>query len=115
MGHRTLQMLLNHYWRWIPTNDLSAEDNVFAGERSDAVGLKSCPPYTLAIQSLSGDRTSAFQTVGASLQPDAKTQTATIPSKISLKQVFQSTDDCRSKQFKVAHYEGREHRFEKSA
>jgi hypothetical protein len=32
-----------------------------------------------------------------------------------LKQVFHSTDDCRSKQIKVAHYEGREHRFEKSA
>jgi integrase len=26
MGHRTLQMLLKHYWRWIPTDDLSAEE-----------------------------------------------------------------------------------------
>jgi integrase len=26
MGHRTLQMLLKHYWRWIPTEDLSAEE-----------------------------------------------------------------------------------------
>jgi hypothetical protein len=26
MGHRTLQMLLTHYWRWIPTDDLSAEE-----------------------------------------------------------------------------------------
>ncbi len=26
MGHRTLQMLLKHYWRWIPTEDLSVEE-----------------------------------------------------------------------------------------
>jgi hypothetical protein len=26
MGHRTLQMLLKHYWRWIPTDDLSTEE-----------------------------------------------------------------------------------------
>jgi hypothetical protein len=26
MDHRTLQMLLKHYWRWIPTDDLSAEE-----------------------------------------------------------------------------------------
>jgi integrase len=26
MGHRTLQMLLKHYWRWIPTEDLSSEE-----------------------------------------------------------------------------------------
>ncbi len=26
MGHRTLQMLRKHYWRWIPTDDLSAEE-----------------------------------------------------------------------------------------
>ena len=26
MGHHTLQMLLKHYWRWIPTDDLSAEE-----------------------------------------------------------------------------------------
>ena len=25
-NHRTLQMLLKHYWRWIPTEDLSAEE-----------------------------------------------------------------------------------------
>ncbi len=26
MGHRTLQMLLKHYWRWIPTEDLTSEE-----------------------------------------------------------------------------------------
>ena len=26
MGHRTLQMLLKHDWRWIPTDDLSTEE-----------------------------------------------------------------------------------------
>jgi hypothetical protein len=26
MGHRTLQMLLKHYWCWIPTDDLSTEE-----------------------------------------------------------------------------------------
>ncbi|HEV3109191.1 MAG TPA: tyrosine-type recombinase/integrase [Candidatus Binataceae bacterium] len=26
MGHRTLQMLLKHYWRWTPTEDLSTEE-----------------------------------------------------------------------------------------
>ena len=26
IGHRTLQMLLKRYWRWIPTDDLSAEE-----------------------------------------------------------------------------------------
>jgi hypothetical protein len=26
MGHRTLRMLLKHYWRWIPTDDLSTEE-----------------------------------------------------------------------------------------
>jgi hypothetical protein len=26
MSHRTLQMLLKHYWRWIPTDDLSSEE-----------------------------------------------------------------------------------------
>jgi hypothetical protein len=25
MGHRTLQML-KHYWRWIPTDDLSIDE-----------------------------------------------------------------------------------------
>jgi len=26
VGHRTLQMLLKHYWRWIPTEDLSVDE-----------------------------------------------------------------------------------------
>jgi integrase len=34
MGHRTLQMLLKHYWRWIPTEDLSVEEMAaLEGER----------------------------------------------------------------------------------
>jgi hypothetical protein len=26
MDHRMLQMLSKHYWRWIPTDDLSTEE-----------------------------------------------------------------------------------------
>jgi hypothetical protein len=26
IGHRTLRMLLKHYWRWMPTDDLSAKE-----------------------------------------------------------------------------------------
>ena len=44
MGHRTLQMLLKHYWRWIPTDDLSAEE-MSSLESAAAPGLKPCPPY----------------------------------------------------------------------
>ena len=39
MGHRTLQMLLKHYWRWIPTKDLSNEE--MASLENSAVPLAS--------------------------------------------------------------------------
>ncbi len=39
MGHRTLQMLLKHYWRWIPTEDLSNEE--MASLENSAVTLAS--------------------------------------------------------------------------
>jgi hypothetical protein len=39
MGHRTLQMLLKHYWRWIPTDDLSIDE--MASLESSAAPLAS--------------------------------------------------------------------------
>jgi integrase len=39
MGHRTLQMLLKHYWRWIPTEDLSADE--MAALESPVMGMAS--------------------------------------------------------------------------
>jgi hypothetical protein len=39
MGNRSLQILLKHYWRWIPTDDLSIDE--MASLESSAAPLAS--------------------------------------------------------------------------
>jgi integrase len=44
MGHRTLQMLLKHYWRRIPTDDLSSQEMSLLESAAAPVASKRAHP-----------------------------------------------------------------------